>query len=120
MKIKISQNLFCILIISLFSSPLSARITVVNYTCLGDKPLTVSYFWGNATKNATTVFDNTPHKMYFDPTSTHKFIVFREEPYSLHVENKDTISDAVIINITKESQGEKLHDSTLYKHCVPQ
>lgn len=60
MKSKTSQNLYCILLVTLFSDPFLAQITAVKYNCLGDKPLTVSYFLGNPTKNATAVFDNVP------------------------------------------------------------
>lgn len=59
------------------------------------------------------------HKMYYDPSSTHSVSVFRGEPYHLHVENKDDMKKAIIINITKESQGEVLHDLVNYKLGVP-
>lgn len=107
------------------SSPLQARGINLQYICADNQPLTISYYLGESTDNATATFDGQPHKMYYDPDlSDNTAWVFKEEPYILHVQNKPNIRMAKVISIIEEVLPEDKDESTpkytlLHADCTP-
>ncbi len=122
---KLSNKIIMLFLLFLPAPSLFAKVTTVKYHCDDDKTLTVSYFFGETTDNATSTFDGWPHKMYLDESISDQMIyVYKEEPYILHVENAFNIKNAKLISITKqtnepENGDEKPYYELLYKNCIP-
>jgi hypothetical protein len=101
------------------------QTTTATYRCVGNKSVKVTYWSGEATASAKVVLDGKPRTLQYDRTSNAETIVFKDGPYSLHVENnKKNIRNVKGVMIFKEMteivNNQKMPVSQLlFKDCNP-